>query len=65
MAFIDFFENIVSLYPDYKSYSLNSIGSIGFTFTDQLKEVANNYGMDVGKINKSPMEGLIAYHLLS
>ena len=64
MAFIDFFENIVSLYPDYKSYSINSIGSIGFTFTDQLKEVANNYGMNIGKINKSPMEGLIAYHQL-
>ncbi|MES2652601.1 MAG: N-acetylglucosamine kinase [Bacteroidota bacterium] len=61
-AFVDFFENIVCLYPNYRSYSLNSIGSIGLTFIDQLKEVAYSYGMNVGKINKSPMEGLIAYH---
>ncbi len=61
-AFVDFFENIVCLYPNYRSYQLNSIGSIGFTFIDQLKEVAYSYGMNVGKINKSPMEGLIAYH---
>ena len=61
-AFVDFFENIVCLYPNYRSYPLNSIGSIGLTFIDQLKEVAYSYGMNVGKINKSPMEGLIAYH---
>ncbi len=61
-GFTDFFENIVCLYPNYRSYSLNSIGSIGVIFADQLKEVAYTYGMSVGKINKSPMEGLIAYH---
>lgn len=61
-AFVDFFENIVCLYPNYRSYPLNSIGSIGLTFIDQLKEVAYSYGMNVGKINKSPMEGLITYH---
>ncbi len=61
-AFVDFFENIVSLYPNYRSYSLNSIGSIGIIFSDLLKEVAYTYGMNVGKINKNPIEGLIAYH---
>lgn len=61
-AFVDFFENIVSLYPNYRAYSLNSIGSIGLTFSAQLQEVAYTYGMNVGKINKSPIEGLITYH---
>lgn len=61
-AFVDFFENLVCLYPNYRSYSLNSIGSIGIIFADQLKEVALTYGMRVGKINKSPIEGLITYH---
>ncbi|MEJ5996475.1 N-acetylglucosamine kinase [Pedobacter sp. Du54] len=61
-AFVDFFENIVCLYPNYRNYALNSIGSVGLTFLDQLKEVAYSYGMNVGKINKSPIEGLIEYH---
>lgn len=61
-AFVDFFENIVLLYPNYRSYQLNCIGSIGFTFSEQLREVAYGYGMNVGKINKSPIDGLIEYY---
>jgi len=61
-AFSDFFEHIVCLYPNYRAYSLNCVGSIGANFSDQLREVADTYGMQVGQINKSPMEGLIAYH---
>lgn len=62
-AFRAFFKNIVSRYPDYQNYSLNCIGSVGYNFRDILGEVAQEYGMKVGKIMRSPIDDLVRYHL--
>jgi N-acetylglucosamine kinase-like BadF-type ATPase len=61
-SFRDFFRNIVSGYPDYREYSFNSVGSIGWIFRDRLSEVAEEFGMRVGNIIANPMDGLIRYH---
>ncbi|MCC8410126.1 N-acetylglucosamine kinase [Mucilaginibacter sp. UR6-1] len=61
-AFTDCFENMISLYPDFKLYSLNCVGSIGYMFSAILTDVAKNYGMRTGNIIKAPIEGLINYH---
>lgn len=61
-AFRDFFRGIVSLYPDYREYSLNCVGSVAFACADTLGDVAAEFGMKTGRILKSPMEGLIKYH---
>jgi len=61
-CFEDFFENLVTQYPSYKNYSFNCIGSVAFLFSDILKNVANNYGMQCGLIIKSPLDQLLAYH---
>ncbi|MGI6573885.1 MAG: N-acetylglucosamine kinase [Fermentimonas sp.] len=61
-AFRDFFNNIVVYYPGYSDHLFNCVGSIGWVFKDTLAAVAEEYGMKVGKIVQSPMEGLIAYH---
>ncbi|MBR5100319.1 MAG: N-acetylglucosamine kinase [Bacteroidales bacterium] len=61
-SFCQLFEQIISLYPDYKSYSFNCVGSVGWYFQDVLKPVVRRYGMEVGTLLKTPMEGLIRYH---
>jgi N-acetylglucosamine kinase-like BadF-type ATPase len=61
-CFRDFFKNIVAYYPDYSNYRFNCVGSIGWVFRDTLEAVAKTFGMETGKIIRSPMEGLIAYH---
>jgi glucosamine kinase len=62
-AFTDFFENIVSHYPDYQKYTFNCIGSVGYNFRNVLEEVAGEYGMTVGKIIRSPIDDLVKYHI--
>lgn len=62
-SFTDFFKNLVSHYPDYKNYSFNCIGSVGYNFRNVLEEVAVEYGMKVGKIIRSPIDDLVKFHL--
>lgn len=61
-SFNDYFKNVVVYYPDYKKYTLNVMGSIAYNFRDVLAEVASQHQMEVGKIYRSPMEGLVSYH---
>lgn len=62
-AFTDFFENLVSKYTNYKDYSFNCVGSVGYHFKQILAQVANKYGMGVGKVIQSPMKDLVDFHL--
>ena len=62
-SFVDFFEGLVSQYDNYQQYTFNCTGSIGFAFKEILSETATEYGMEVGSILKTPIEGLALYHL--
>src|SRR5674476_1558345 len=63
-SFHELFQNLVSHYPNYKSYSFNCVGTVGYTFKDILWEVTQEFGMQQGKILKSPIDGLVEYHML-
>jgi N-acetylglucosamine kinase-like BadF-type ATPase len=59
--FTDFFrKNIMQL--DYKTHTVYFTGSIAFHFQDVLKTVAEKLEIKVGKIDKSPINGLIKYY---
>ncbi len=62
-SFEDFFKNLVSKYPNYQNYTFNCVGSVGYSFKDNLSKIAEKYGMEVGKIIQSPMKDLAAFHL--
>lgn len=62
-AFTAFFDNLVVHYPNYKSYKLNCLGSVGYIFRDRLSYIADKYEMGVGKIIRSPIDDLVEYHL--
>jgi len=61
-SFHDFFENLVSSYPGFTNYTFNCVGSVAYFFKEILAETALEFGMQTGRILRSPMEGLIEYH---
>ncbi len=61
-SFKAFFVRNICQYPHHKELSVNFIGSIAYYYRPVLEEAAAAVGCHVGKIIKSPMEGLIEYH---
>jgi N-acetylglucosamine kinase-like BadF-type ATPase len=57
----DFLKRNVMQY-NYKENKVNFVGSIAWHYSDILKESANTYGIETGKIVRSPMDGLIKYY---
>ena len=43
-------------------YPIHFVGSVAYGFRDVLKQLAIGYEIELGKIVKSPMDGLIEYH---
>ncbi|MBO5975300.1 MAG: ATPase [Paludibacteraceae bacterium] len=60
--FLSFFERNLTHY-DYKNHETNFVGSIAFHFRDVLEVAAYDFGLNLGKITSSPLEGLIDFHL--
>jgi N-acetylglucosamine kinase-like BadF-type ATPase len=61
-CFISFFHKQIWKYSNSREYTVNSVGSVGFYYKDILAEVANEEGYKLGKVIKSPIDGLIEYH---
>lgn len=60
-SFDEFFKRNIIHY-DYKTYEINIVGSIAHYYKDILEEVAAANGARIGKILKSPIDGLVEYH---
>ncbi|MDD4158679.1 MAG: ATPase [Proteiniphilum sp.] len=63
-SFSSFFDRNVMQY-DYRKNCINFVGSIAWHFSDILRETASEKGIVTGKIEQSPMAGLIRYHRLA
>jgi N-acetylglucosamine kinase-like BadF-type ATPase len=62
-AFMKFFERYIIQFPNYKEYPVRVLGSVGYHFEAQLRKRAEMYGIDIDKIIKAPIDGLVQYHL--
>jgi glucosamine kinase len=62
-SFEDFFKNLVSHYDNYRQYEFNCVGSVGFLFSDILKQVSLSFDMKPGIIIQEPIDGMVKYHL--
>jgi glucosamine kinase len=63
-SFEDFFKNLVSRYPNFKEYTFNCIGSVGFIFKDILVDICENkYQMKAGMMLRSPIKELVQFHV--
>jgi len=61
-GFNEFFFHHVYKYKESWTMPVNFIGSVAFGFRDVLKEMCNTYELQLGKVLKNPMDGLIKYH---
>ncbi len=62
-SFNDFFFNHIYKYRESWTLPIHFVGSIAYGFKDVLKEMCNSYELQLGKVMKNPMEGLVNFHL--
>lgn len=60
--FIEFIDRNVLTLPGAESLPVSFTGSVAHVFADQLRTAAEISGLTIGKIEKSPTQGLIDYH---
>ena len=60
-SFTDFLERNVMQY-DYMHHKVHFVGSVAWHFASIVREVAATKGIVIGKIEQSPMPGLIDYY---
>jgi glucosamine kinase len=58
----DFFFTHLCKFTESWKYPIHFVGSVGYGFRDVIKELCNSYEFELGKILKTPMDGLIDYH---
>jgi N-acetylglucosamine kinase-like BadF-type ATPase len=61
-GFNDFFYHHIYKYRESWTHPIHFVGSIAWGFKDVLKEMCLSYELQLGKVLKNPMEGLISYH---
>jgi glucosamine kinase len=61
-GFNDFFFNHVYKYTESWKLPIHFIGSVAYGFKDVLKEMCNGYELQLGRVLKKPMDGLVKYH---
>lgn len=57
-----FFDRHICKYDQHKELPLHIVGSVGYIFVEQLKQIAASRGIALGRVLKSPLEGLVEYH---
>ncbi len=62
-AFMDFFQENIFKYKNYKNYDLGFAGSVAFLFQDYLMEIANEFDLTIHKIIKNPIDELVKFHI--
>ena len=58
----EFFYNHLYKYRESWLYPLHFTGGVAYAFRDVLKTLCHSYQLQLGKILKNPMQGLIEYH---
>ena len=61
-GFNDFFFNHVYKYRESWIMPIHFIGSVAFGFKDILKDMCDSYELQLGRVLKNPMDGLVKYH---
>lgn len=62
-CFGQFFDKHICKYPQYKDVKLNCTGSVAYYYSNILRSVAENKGVNIDKIVETPIAGLTLYHL--
>lgn len=58
----DFFHHHILKYRNSWKLPLYFTGSVAYEFRDVIENLCSQYELELGKISKSPMDGLMAFH---
>jgi len=58
----DFFFNHIYKYRESWTMPINFTGSVAYGFRDVLKDLCHAYELQLGKVIKKPMDGLVKFH---
>lgn len=58
----DFFFTHLLKYSESWTLPVHFTGSVAYGFKDVLKDICGSYQLQLGKVIKTPMEGLVEYH---
>lgn len=61
----DFFMQHISKYRESWTQQIHFTGSISWVFRDVVATLCSQYELELGTVSKSPLEGLIQYHMRS
>ncbi|MFT3680280.1 MAG: N-acetylglucosamine kinase [Ferruginibacter sp.] len=61
-SFNDFFFNHICKYNESWKMPIHFIGSVAYGFKDVLKDLCHSYELELGKVMKNPIDGLVHYH---
>jgi len=62
-CFRSFFTQQIMKYSNSTTYKIGIVGSVGHVYRDMLGQVAADFGYQLGKVLKSPIEGLVDFHI--
>jgi glucosamine kinase len=63
-SFNNFFFNHICKYSESWKMPIHFTGSVAYGFRDVLKDLCGSYELQLGKVMKNPMDGLIKFHSL-
>ncbi len=61
-AFRQFLDHQIISKVDTNGLPLNFVGSVAFTFENELRAMASSYGLDIKHVEQDAIRGLISYH---
>jgi len=61
-CFNDFFFNHIYKYRESWTLPIHFVGSVAYGFKDVLKEMCSTYELQLGKVLKKPIDGLVKFH---
>ncbi len=61
-CFNQFFDKHICKYPQHKQVKLSCVGSVAFYYSNILRAVAANKGVNIDTIIETPIAGLTLYH---
>ncbi len=61
-AFEKYFDRYIVKFPNYRQHKLRIVGSVGFVLRDRLEIQAKRVGIELERVIKAPIDGLVEYH---
>lgn len=58
----DFFHHHILKYRESWKFPLHFTGSVAFAFKDVIKLLCDQFELELGKVEKSPLDGLVRFH---